>query len=167
MKRPIVISGEIAFVTLTKGFTAIIDVEDVKYVDGFNWFSVNYSKTVYAARKTKLTGCSRTTVYMHREIMRPGKGMEVDHSDHDGLNNQKSNLRICTRSQNQMNTRIMSNSKSGLKGAVWCKKKRKWLSTITINGRLKFLGYYATKEQAHQKYQEESIKHYGEFACHG
>ena len=35
--RPIRIEGDVAYVPLTKGYEAIIDVEDVPLVEGRNW----------------------------------------------------------------------------------------------------------------------------------
>jgi hypothetical protein len=40
---------------------------------------------------------------MHNFIVRPPEGLEVDHIDRDGLNNQRGNYRLCTRAQNTYN----------------------------------------------------------------
>lgn len=44
------------------------------------------------------------------------------------------------------------NTKSGLKGVTWIKKLEKWQARITLNGKRKSLGYFPTKEEAHQAY---------------
>lgn len=87
-------------VTLGKsGKFALIDDDDFERVNKYKWgdgcgYAVGYIKN--ANNEAKLT-------YMHRFIMNTPKELEVDHLDHDGYNNQKSNLRNCTHKENMEN----------------------------------------------------------------
>ena len=79
---------------------------------------------------------------MHSVIAKTPKGLETDHIDGDTLNNQKRNLRVCTKSQNQHNRKISSNNKSGFKGVSYNKKNKKWQADIQCNGVKIYLGYF-------------------------
>jgi hypothetical protein len=97
-----------------------------------------------------------------------GKGQEVDHIDGDGLNNQRSNLRFCTRSQNIRNARMKSNNTSGFTGVFKQKDSRGnrtklWYAKIMTDEGRKFLGYFSTPEEASEKYQEVAKSSFGEF----
>lgn len=92
---------------------------------------------------------------------------EVDHKDNNPTNNAFDNLRLATSSQQKMNRRVQSNNRSGLKGAFYhsCRKGKKWRSQIkSASGKLVFLGYYATAEEAHEAYCTAAPKYHGEFA---
>lgn len=167
MKKKIVYTEHFAKIELTQGYWAEIDFCDVDTVSENSWHVIKTKFGVYAATKEKLPDGRRTSVYMHRKIMKPSAGMEVDHKDHNGLNNRRGNLRVCTRSQNQMNTRILTNNKSGLKGAYWCQTRGRWLSAINLNGKGKFLGYFDTKEEAHEMYVKYAKGRSLEFFCEG
>ena len=39
---------------------------------------------------------------MHREIMKPPKGMDVDHKNHNKLDNTRESLRVCTHAENKL-----------------------------------------------------------------
>ena len=97
---------------------------------------------------------------MHREIMNTSKGLQVDHIDHNGLNNQRSNLRNCTASQNRMNK--ICTSRSGYKGVSL--NEGLIQSRIKINGNTRHLGYFKTKELAAKAYDIAAKKYQGEFA---
>ena len=112
MKRPIRIDGAHAYVPLTQGREAIIDVADVSLVDGHTWW---LGKGGYAVRVYKVNG-KQTTVYMHRVISACPEGQEVDHIDGDGLNNRRSNLRNATKAQNAYNVGPRRTNTSGYKG---------------------------------------------------
>lgn len=74
-----------------RGKSAIIDDEDYDKVSRIKWFNVNgYAR-------------SGNGVAMHRLIMSPPPNMEIDHKNHNRLDNRKSNLRICTRQENAKN----------------------------------------------------------------
>lgn len=103
-------------------------------------------------------------VYVHGHIP---DGMEIDHIDNDPSNNRLCNLRLASSSEQKQNKRVQSNNRSGLKGAYYhaCHKGKKWRSQIKAGGRLIFLGYYHTAEEAHQAYASAAKILFGEFAC--
>lgn len=89
---------------------------------------------------------------------------EIDHVNCDYGDDRIVNLREATRSQNLMNTRVRSDNKSGYKGVVWNKKDRKWVASIVIEGKYRYLGGYEKPELAYGAYQNAARKYFGEFA---
>ncbi len=88
----------------------------------------------------------------------------IDHRDLDKSNNEWGNLREATSSQNSANLPAFSTNKSGLKGAWWNKRKRKWESRICVQGQKIWLGLFDTPEAAAAAYAIAAQKHFGEFA---
>jgi hypothetical protein len=160
--RPIRICGDVAYVPLTQGYEAIIDVADVSLVDCYNWRSLLTGATVYAFR-SDYSGNKKRSVSVHRTIMGEPDVLHVDHRDGDGLNNRRDNLRLATRSQNMHNRRVNRNSKSGFKGVFWHKAGKKWMAQIKINGEPIYLGLFASPEEAHAAYRRASEQYHGEF----
>ena len=72
----------------------------------------------------------------------------VDHIDNNRINNNITNLRWATRSENNQNASIRSNNKSGSKGVSWSKKTQKWSANISINGKQINLGSFINKDDA-------------------
>lgn len=87
----------------------------------------------------------------------------IDHRDLNGCNNAWNNLRAATKAQNGANTPLPRTNTSGLKGASLDKNGR-WRATIRVNGKQRWLGYYATREEAHAAYMAAAIERSGEFA---
>jgi len=160
--RPIRIEGQLAYITLTQGYEAVIDAADVPLVDGVNWYAQVVPWTVYAVRNDR-SGAKQRTVQMHRVIMGEPDGLDVDHRDGNGLRNIRNNLREATKVQNNQNRSIGRNNTSGFKGVSWHKRCCKWQSQIKLNGKVKYLGHYDTAEQAHEAYCDASAKYHGEF----
>ena len=98
---------------------------------------------------------------MHRELC---PGPEIDHRDGDGLNNQRSNLRECTHSQNLYNQRIPRNNTSGVKGVFWHNKLSKWRAYISSEGTVIHLGYFQDLDDAIEARSNGEQKFHGEFA---
>jgi len=90
--------------------------------------------------------------------------LDIDHINHDKLDNQRSNLRSVTRSQNKMNTPITKANKSGVKGVWWDKIRSKWHVIIRINGKSKFLGRTESLEEAKNIYDINAKRLFGSFA---
>jgi hypothetical protein len=91
-------------------------------------------------------------------------GYTVDHINRDTLNNQLSNLRLATDSQQAQNRRLRSDNTSGYRGVGWNKGARKWRARITVDGKVIFIGDFADKEEAARAYDAAAIEHFGEFA---
>lgn len=143
-------------IPLTKGKYALVDDEDYDFLMRWKW---QYNPRGYAQRGGDIND-QISTVRMHRQIMNVEKGIEIDHQDYDGLNNQKSNLRLCNRSQNVMNRRKLKKTGSKFKGVSWDKKANKWRSRI----RQKWLGNFSSEIEAAKAYNEAAIEYFGDFA---
>lgn len=151
-------------IPLTKGYVALVDDADYEWLSKSKWYVQVGVRGIYALRSI-WTGSKHTTRLMHREILGiTDRAVEVDHIDHDGLNNQRTNLRACSTSQNQGNARRKSTNKSGIKGVSWYRRDSVWQASINIGGKKKYLGLFPTKEAAGEAYEAAARKSFGEFA---
>ena len=157
-----IIEGDVAIITLNKGYFAKVLVCDLPKISHLKWKALVHPRSVYAVAGYKVSKGVYKTVYMHRLIISAPKGIQVDHKDGDGLNNTSSNLRFATASQNQMNMRKHT-KKTGLKGAYYHKRDNRWFSQISINRQHLFLGCYDTEIEAHHAYCEASKEIHGDF----
>lgn len=147
-------------ITLTKGFSALIDDEDFNFLSEFKWYHARDRRNHYAV--TKIGG---KAVSMHRLLFMGHRGLEVDHVDMNGLNNQKSNLRLCTHRQNCLNQREAKSNKSGFKGVSWKKKNQKWVAQIKVRDKVLHLGLFSRAEDAARMYDVAAVKYHGSFAA--
>lgn len=110
----------------------------------------------------KMAGCKANGYYMvgltisgklkniqaHRIVYSIYYGLEdlgdymIDHIDRNRGNNNISNLRKVTRIENNINSKIGKNSKSGIRGVCFCKRDNKWRAYIRINGKKFSLGSF-------------------------
>ena len=158
VKRPIRVDGEMAYIPLTRGYEAVIDLCDIPIADGRNWWAQVDSCNVYAVSLE-----AGKPVRLHREILHVGEGMVVDHKDGDGLNNRRDNLREATAHQNQRNQKKRKDNTSGKKGAYFHKIVGRYAAQIAVNGVQRHVGYFDTIDEAHAAYCEASKKYHGEF----
>ena len=141
---------------------AIIDFDDYSIVSKYKWQVSKGKNGLFYARHSAATGKS---FRMHRLILNVPKGMDVDHHDHNGLNNRRSNLRICTNTQNQANRRKTNNTTSSkFKGVGWHSQSKTWRARISLNKKDRCLGNFLTEIEAALAYNEAALKHFGEFA---
>jgi len=159
-------------------FTVLYDAEDHDKVSAHRWFGSKdrTNKFYVVARIPHPDGgwyCSpnghkqrrQAGLQIHRLIMDAPKGMCVDHINGNPLDNRKSNLRICTRSENMRNRGAQKNNTSGYKGVSWHKHKKKWGCKINKhNGKQIHVGYYKDKEEAARAYDKKAKEFHGEFA---
>ena len=101
--------------------------------------------------------------YLHRLIMNAPDDKQVDHINGDKLDNQKSNLRICTHQENSMNVGKQKNNTSGFKGVTFDKHAQKFQAQIVIDGKKKYLGLFEKAEDAFKAYCQAGKKHHGDF----
>lgn len=101
---------------------------------------------------------------LHRYLVGAPDDMIVDHKDSDPSNNRKSNLRICTQSDNVKNQSRRTSSKSGYKGVCWSKVYGKWYAYIVKDYKQYSAGYHECKHMAAKRYNEMATKHHGKFA---
>lgn len=87
---------------------------------------------------------------------------QVDHRDTDSLNNRWNNLRHATQQQNQFNRRVYKNNALGVKG-VSRTKSGKFCAKITICGKQKHLGTFATVEEAGDAFKKQAREIQGEY----
>jgi hypothetical protein len=151
-------------IQLTQGKTTIVDNEDYDKLNQHSWYARYDQKhdCWYAARQVHIEGRQKT-ILMHWEIMSTPVGMDTDHRNHDGLDNQKLNLRVCTHSQNGQNRRMRFDNTSGVTGVVWHKRLKKWAARIKIDGIQKHLGYYIDLNEAIKARRDAEENYFGEF----
>ena len=139
---------------------ALIDLDDVDKVKNIKWHRSDLQRSTYYCISNNSEWCR-----IHRLIMGvTDKDIVVDHINHNGLDNRKSNLRICTSGQNTCNCLTSKNNKSGHKGVYWSKERKKWCAQISINNKTKGLGRYDTIEEAIEAREKAAKEYYGEFA---
>lgn len=146
-------------IKLNKGKVALVDDGDFEYLSQFKWYVVNG----YAVRNKPGGG---NQVRMHREIMNAPAGLCVDHKDMDKLNNQKGNLRLCTRAQNHMNRKKQSCGRASRFKGVGINKRR-YRVQFRINGKRVEKTFRLTPEgeiMAAEYYNNLAQTHFGEFA---
>ena len=88
----------------------------------------------------------------------------VDHKDRNCLNNHLSNLRWCTRKENQQNRSKKKNGTSMYKGVCFDKSRNKWRARIKHNGQQIFLGYFTNESNAGRAYDRKADELFKEFA---
>jgi hypothetical protein len=154
-------------IPLTQGKVALVDDELFDELNRFKWCAQRSKKTFYASRGIRLPNGKRTSVAMHREIFRMlGKSIPamVDHRDRDGLNNQWSNLRSASQSEQSRNQGRRRTNKSGFIGVAWRTRDLKWMAYAQVSGKTFHLGTFTDSFSAAWVRDAFAKTHHGEFA---
>jgi len=153
-------------IPLTQEQVSLVDNEDFDELIKSKWFAVwdKATQSFYAMRSGKDSNGVKRERAMHRAIINPSKGKQIDHKNHDTLNNQRSNLREASGTQNQGNQRLKTCNTSGFKGVSFYKDQNKWGARIQYLGKKKHLGIFNHKIDAAKAYNKEAKILFGDFA---
>jgi len=146
-------------IKLKEGFCVMVDDEDFEWLSQYKW--------VLHKQKKGLLRCVRyekkKTIVMSRAIMGVTDSKTLlDHRDHNPLNNQRINLRICTKHQNNFNKTPAKNSTSKYLGVCW--HKNRWYASIMFNRKHIGLGRHKDENDAAIAYNKKAAELFGEFA---
>lgn len=143
-------------IKLKHGKVVIVDDADFEWLNQWKWCMTSRG---YIHRNAGTNGY----ILIHRLIMDAPHGKDVDHINGNRADNRRSNLRVCSRSENLCNKGLLSNNTSGFKG-VSRFRKTKWQTYINIQGKRYNLGHFSSKEEAAKVYNEAALKYHGKFA---
>ncbi len=143
------------WIALPHGRFALVDHADFVEVDQHVWFC---SGRGYAV--TKIAG---KKVPLHNFLLGPSSRQRmIDHVDRDPLNNRRGNLRWVTHTENRRNSRLPKNNTSGFRGVS--RNSESWVARIGVGVTRRYLGFFASAEEAAHAYDQAARVLHGEFA---
>lgn len=154
-------------ISLVSGETVMIDDADYELVATYKWNArrVKNSERVYAQTSVPTVGGKRKQrcITMHALLTGAPKGLQVDHKDGNGLNNQRGNFRVGTCGDNMRGfKRKERNCTSRYRGVYFERDRRLWRASIgiKIDGKTKCfnLGRYKTEEEAALAYNTKALQ---------
>jgi hypothetical protein len=158
-------------ITTKKGeiFVVIYDEQDHEALIKYKWHIKRSYNLLYAQASLRVSdlplGKKKGSIKMHRYILGvKDPNIECDHIDGNGLNNSRSNLRLCNHQCNSFNMRSHKDSLSIYKGAHYDTSIKKWRSRICVSGKSKYLGVFKDDVSAAIAYNAAAIEAFGEFA---
>ncbi len=151
------------YIVLPQNKYTYIDDEDYDWLNQWNWHITKGNGGFYAKRDV-IINHRKYHIYMHNEIIINRMELEIPpkhechHIDFNGLNNQRLNLKVTTKSLNCYYRRLKSDNTSGVKG-VHQRLDKSWEGGITINC-IRETKQFKTKEEAiaYRKYLEERYR---------
>lgn len=147
---------QIVRVALACSRYTVVELQDLNDVLQFPWCCRNG----YVVRN--IGSNPQKSEFLHRRLMQAPKGQQVDHRNCDTLDNRRSNLRICSPSENRQNVNRRANNTSGYKGVV--KLGNRWIAQIRCDGRKHYLGCFESPEGAARAYDAAAKQLHGKFA---
>lgn len=152
-------------IPLADGRFTIVDDEDADLASSYSWWANNRPNTTYACAHVPGSGRrGQKSISLHRLLLDAPPGIQVDHIDHDGLNNRRSNLRLATNAQNQANRRKKPGAASRFRGVSWHKASGSWQACIRRDGRQCHLGHFKDETDAARAYDAAARSVFGDFA---
>ena len=150
------------FADFSKACKAFKDNKQIQ-IDPEDYEKYLKNKTLYLNNKGY---AMQNNIGIHRIIMGivDNKKVQVDHINHDPLDNRKENLRVVTPQQNAYNKNVYKNNETGYTGVHFYKPSGKYMSYIKADGKRKHLGYFKTLEEAYTAYVQASKALHGEYA---
>jgi len=154
-------------ILLTQNQFTVVDNENYEWLSERKWYARKFKNRHYYA--SSYNGYNKKTkniniLNMHRYIMNAPPRQFVDHIDGNTLNNQRSNLRFVTPSQNIQNSNGKMNTSSKFKGVSFRANRNKWQAEITKNGKRYFLGNFKNEIEAALTYNNKAKELFVEYA---
>jgi hypothetical protein len=149
----------LAYILASDGTPVRVDAEDLPMLLKYRWTIFKGPSGKYANVSGHRLTPSRPR--MHRILTNAPAGMMVDHINHNGLDNRRSNLRLATNAQNQWN-KLPMGSRSGFKGVT--SSRGVYGAAICVLGKHIALGRFRLAEDAARAYDQAAVKYFGEFA---
>lgn len=156
--------GNVRVIPLTQGKYAIVDTEDWRWLMQWKWQAHCTPEGFWSARRTEKSPNGLLLFVMAREILNVPDGYEVDHINHNDLDNRKCNIRPCTKAQNAHNRKKQAGKSSRYKGVSWKAEKSKWYAQAQQNGKTYSLGYFVNEIEAAKVYDKKIKELRGDFA---
>ncbi len=156
---------------LTDSGHTFVDDEDYDWLNQYQWNTVlsgdiRYRYIVLSENNNQLEDGMYYGMPISRLILglKYGDPRQADHINHNVRDNQRSNLRICTSTQNHGNQKIRAGGTSRYKGVYWKKHIKKWVAQIKIERKIKYLGVFDSERTAAFAYNLAAKKHFKKFA---
>lgn len=147
-------------IPLTRGMVAIVDEADFPMLSQLTWRALNAGNAFYAA-----TGKKKTCL-MHRLLLCPPEGVEVDHVNGNTLDCRRTNIRLASRSGNGANRPKPAGRNGGptsmFKGVS--RSRTAWVASICVEKQQIRLGSFQSEVQAALAYDAAAREHFGSFA---
>jgi hypothetical protein len=156
------------------GMSVYVDNDDYTAVSQLTWCVKSRSdgNGFYVYRYIRQAPRKYIRQLLHHFLMNPEPGVRVDHRNGNGLDNQRSNLRIATQQENSFNQRKRERAISRYKGVTNTGlihhkyvPSKPWRARIRYNNQLIDLGYFATEDEAAAAYDNAADCLFGDFAC--
>lgn len=156
------ICGEYTKVFFKDGDYFLIDTEDLNKIIGIRWYRRDNKNGVkYVVTRDVQKGKQKQTM-LHRFIINAPDDLVVDHINHNGYDNRKANLRVCSQQQNIFNSSKRVTSKNKYMGVY--KRKDVYVVAITKDNKRIHLGTFDTEEEALIARLKAEKELFGEFA---
>lgn len=160
----VTVQGDVARIELIGGGTAIVDAKDAELVSAHTWYGSPQRGKDGAPQYARAVVAGVRTIWLHRLILGLERGDRrlADHINSQGLDCRRANLRIASASENAMNRRVSSRSKTGVKGCY--AQNGKYVAQCKGGGRVRHLGTFETLEAASRAYAAAARQFHGAFA---
>ena len=149
--------------SLTLGQECIIDDCDA-WVMKHRWWAHKEGDVYYVVGHV-----AGKQVRLHRLLLEAKPGESIDHINHNGCDNRRGNIRICTVAENVRNQRVQKFpfKSSRFKGVCYVRTRnlaKPWQAQIKVDRTFIYLGHFKDEMSAALVYNYAAIRYFGEFA---